>query len=340
MLPSWVGRVLGPGRPEVGCDAVASPCSTGYVELPKLTGEDAEASCPGMEAHFFGCPALRRRELLLRVCSADRRARRLVRPRRVRLHECGPRIRLGRQIGCLAAGAWLWRLRANGAERARALAELHVLLLGRLGSRFRAGRGRSGARASKTSRIRRRPTTRSSPSSDAWTTTAAEPVHDGVEVRLLRGLRCRSQTQLVWREVPVEAEGWEALGRGAGARRRDRAGGAAGCAEERRGRGAHAASAQRVRGAGAERGAGRRARRAARNDARRALQDTARRARPSAQGARCRRPRAVSSTERAARPAGQGPRRWLRSGRNLAGNCSMIPSAACRPASDLARTWS
>ena len=63
MLPSWVGRVLGPGRPEVGCDECFALLDR-YIEL-ELSGEDAEASCPGMEAHFFGCPACREEHELL-----------------------------------------------------------------------------------------------------------------------------------------------------------------------------------------------------------------------------------------------------------------------------------
>ena len=64
MLPSWVGRVLGPGRPEVGCDECFALLDR-YVEL-ELSGENAEASCPGMDAHLLGCPACgEEHELLL-----------------------------------------------------------------------------------------------------------------------------------------------------------------------------------------------------------------------------------------------------------------------------------
>jgi hypothetical protein len=62
--PLWLARVVGPGRPEVGCDECFVLLDR-YVEL-ELAGEDAEASCPGMEAHFVGCPACgEEHELLL-----------------------------------------------------------------------------------------------------------------------------------------------------------------------------------------------------------------------------------------------------------------------------------
>jgi len=51
----WLGRVLGPGRPEVGCDECFALLDR-YVEL-ELAGADAEASFAGMEAHLLGCPA-------------------------------------------------------------------------------------------------------------------------------------------------------------------------------------------------------------------------------------------------------------------------------------------
>jgi hypothetical protein len=53
--PHWLVRVLGPGRPEVGCDECFAVLDR-YVEL-ELAGQDAEAGYPGMEAHLVGCPA-------------------------------------------------------------------------------------------------------------------------------------------------------------------------------------------------------------------------------------------------------------------------------------------
>jgi hypothetical protein len=63
-MPQLLARVLGPGRPEVGCDECFALLDR-YVEL-ELAGADAEASCPGMRAHFLGCPACgEEHELLL-----------------------------------------------------------------------------------------------------------------------------------------------------------------------------------------------------------------------------------------------------------------------------------
>lgn len=50
-------RLLGPGVPEIGCDA----CFDGldhYVEL-ELAGRDVESKLPGFKAHLDGCPACR-----------------------------------------------------------------------------------------------------------------------------------------------------------------------------------------------------------------------------------------------------------------------------------------
>ena len=63
-LKQALGRLLGPGGPEVGCDECFALVDR-YVEL-ELTGEDAEAGCPGMAAHLVGCPACgEEHELLL-----------------------------------------------------------------------------------------------------------------------------------------------------------------------------------------------------------------------------------------------------------------------------------
>ena len=50
-------RLLGPGRPELGCDECFDELDH-YVEL-ELAGQDAEAAVPGMGAHLVGCPACR-----------------------------------------------------------------------------------------------------------------------------------------------------------------------------------------------------------------------------------------------------------------------------------------
>ena len=50
-------RVLGPGRPELGCEECFEELDR-YVEL-ELAGRDAEAAVPGMGAHLIGCPACR-----------------------------------------------------------------------------------------------------------------------------------------------------------------------------------------------------------------------------------------------------------------------------------------
>jgi len=48
-------RLLGPGEPEVGCDACFEALDR-YVEL-ELAGADADALVPGLRAHLAGCPA-------------------------------------------------------------------------------------------------------------------------------------------------------------------------------------------------------------------------------------------------------------------------------------------
>ncbi len=56
-LKQALGRLLGTGVPEIGCDA----CFDGldrYVEL-ELAGRDVESKLPGFKAHLDGCPACR-----------------------------------------------------------------------------------------------------------------------------------------------------------------------------------------------------------------------------------------------------------------------------------------
>jgi hypothetical protein len=52
-----LSRLLGPSRPEVGCDECFEQLDR-FVEL-ELAGEDAEAVLPGLRAHLDGCPACR-----------------------------------------------------------------------------------------------------------------------------------------------------------------------------------------------------------------------------------------------------------------------------------------
>ena len=55
LLPPVLGRLLGPGRPEVACEVCFDELDR-YVEL-QLAGADAERSVPGMAAHLAGCSA-------------------------------------------------------------------------------------------------------------------------------------------------------------------------------------------------------------------------------------------------------------------------------------------
>lgn len=50
-----VGRLLGPGRPELSCDGCFEELDR-YVE-PKLAGSDPDAAATGLRAHLEGCPA-------------------------------------------------------------------------------------------------------------------------------------------------------------------------------------------------------------------------------------------------------------------------------------------
>jgi hypothetical protein len=58
-------RLLGPGRPEVGCEECFAQLDR-YVEL-ELAGGDADAAIPGMRAHLLGCPACREEHESLRA---------------------------------------------------------------------------------------------------------------------------------------------------------------------------------------------------------------------------------------------------------------------------------
>ncbi len=56
-LKQALGRLLGPGEPEVGCDVCFEELDR-YVEL-ELAGKDVDAAIPGLRAHLDGCPACR-----------------------------------------------------------------------------------------------------------------------------------------------------------------------------------------------------------------------------------------------------------------------------------------
>jgi hypothetical protein len=56
-LKQALGRLLGPGVPEIGCDACFDQLDR-YVEL-ELAGRDTETALPGFKAHLDGCPACR-----------------------------------------------------------------------------------------------------------------------------------------------------------------------------------------------------------------------------------------------------------------------------------------
>ncbi len=50
-----LARIIGPPGPEVTCEQCFEELDR-YVEM-ELAGVDAEATIPGMRAHFEGCPA-------------------------------------------------------------------------------------------------------------------------------------------------------------------------------------------------------------------------------------------------------------------------------------------
>jgi hypothetical protein len=70
-LTRALGRLLGPGEPEVGCDACFAELDR-YVEL-EVAGADADAAVPGLRAHLVGCPACREEhDSLLALVSGER----------------------------------------------------------------------------------------------------------------------------------------------------------------------------------------------------------------------------------------------------------------------------
>jgi hypothetical protein len=64
-LKQALGRLLGPGAPEIGCDECFDRLDE-YVEL-ELAGANADAAVPGLRAHLDGCPACREEHESLRA---------------------------------------------------------------------------------------------------------------------------------------------------------------------------------------------------------------------------------------------------------------------------------
>ena len=56
-LTQALRRLLGPGRPEVGCDECFASVDR-FVEI-ELAGGDADAAVPGLRVHLHGCAACR-----------------------------------------------------------------------------------------------------------------------------------------------------------------------------------------------------------------------------------------------------------------------------------------
>ncbi len=54
-LEQTLGRLLGPGEPEVGCDECFDELDR-CVEL-ELAGIEPDVAVPGFRAHLAGCPA-------------------------------------------------------------------------------------------------------------------------------------------------------------------------------------------------------------------------------------------------------------------------------------------
>ena len=73
-LKQALGRLLGPGEPEVGCDECFAELDR-YVEL-ELAGHDADAAIPGLRAHLDGCPACREEHASLFALVSGERASR------------------------------------------------------------------------------------------------------------------------------------------------------------------------------------------------------------------------------------------------------------------------
>jgi hypothetical protein len=70
-LKNTLGRLLGPGVPEIGCDECFARLDE-YVEV-EVGGGDADAAVPGLRAHLDGCPACREEHDSLRALLATRK---------------------------------------------------------------------------------------------------------------------------------------------------------------------------------------------------------------------------------------------------------------------------
>ena len=64
-----IGRLLGPAGLEIGCEECFAELDR-YVEL-ELTGVDAEAAVPGMQAHLQGGPACAEEHASLRDLAGE-----------------------------------------------------------------------------------------------------------------------------------------------------------------------------------------------------------------------------------------------------------------------------
>lgn len=69
-MSEWLGRLFGPGRPEVTCEECFALLDR-YVDL-ELEESGPEAALPGMEAHLEGCPACREEHDLLLAYAQNR----------------------------------------------------------------------------------------------------------------------------------------------------------------------------------------------------------------------------------------------------------------------------
>ncbi len=67
-MSGLLNRLLGPGEPELSCEACFDELDR-YVDL-ELAGADADREVPGMRAHLAGCPACAEEHLTLRALAA------------------------------------------------------------------------------------------------------------------------------------------------------------------------------------------------------------------------------------------------------------------------------
>jgi len=67
-----LGRLLGPPKPEIGCDECFEHLDE-FVEL-EVAGRDPDAVIPGLRAHLDGCPACREEHESLRALVGGKQA--------------------------------------------------------------------------------------------------------------------------------------------------------------------------------------------------------------------------------------------------------------------------